>query len=331
MESCTKCGQELGVGAFCPGCGQPVDGWRTGTAERPAVDVSPVPATPPPTRPTPPRPVVPVVPPPAPSLPREGARYPLFADEVPDATSAHHLPPATARHQPTHQAPHRRRTPAWLPWAAGLAALLLVAGVGVGLLTAGDDADPADQAEGAADATSSATDGPSASDQPSGEPGDLARLASAQVPATAPPNQDISGNMVRYEARNMLDGVRQTCWRMPGDGTGDELTFQLADPTTLTSVGLVNGYAKLAKVSGGRPLDWYHGNRRVLRVEWVFDDGSTVRQSLADSRRMQSVEVDPVTTQTVRLRLVEVSAPGRGRAARNNTAISDVSLVGSSA
>jgi hypothetical protein len=137
--------------------------------------------------------------------------------------------------------------------------------------------------------------------------------------------------MVRYEGRNMLDGVAQTCWRMPGDGTGSEIALQLPGPTTISSVGLVNGYAKIARDASGRRLDWYHGNRRLLRIEWVFDDGTTVRQSLDDTRRMQSVDVDPVTTQTVRLRLVEVSRPGSGPAARDNTAISDVSLIGAPA
>ncbi len=111
----------------------------------------------------------------------------------------------------------------------------------------------------------------------------MARLATVQVPATAPPNQDVSGNMVRYEGRNMLDGVAQTCWRMIGDGTGKEITLTLEKPTRLTTVGLINGYAKIARDGRGKALDWYHGNRRVLTVEWTFDDGTTVTQDLADT------------------------------------------------
>ncbi len=157
----------------------------------------------------------------------------------------------------------------------------------------------------------------------------VARDATARVPATAPPNQDVDGNMVRYEARNMLDGVPTTCWRMAGDGTGKVITFDLAAPTRLTKVGLVNGYAKTATDQRGRTLDWYHGNRRVLAVEWTFDDGTTVTQDLRDTKKMQTQRVDPVTTEHVRLRLVSVSPPGHGRAARNYTPISDVTLQGS--
>jgi hypothetical protein len=305
MESCASCGHALGVGRFCTNCGHPVgtpatdDDWRTGTAERPAVEPYDAPPTP-------------VEAPPA---PRETTR------------SAHRQ--------------HRDRRPL-LPWVAGFAALALVAALGGWLLAGGDDAD-----EQAVDPTTSGpasrTPTPTPSDTPSptptkttatpapGKPEDVARLATATVPATAPPNEDVSGNLVRYEARNMLDGVPETCWRMPGDGSGTEITFELDSPTRLTEVGLVNGYAKTARDGGGNPLDWYHGNRRVLQVEWVLDDGTAIPQTLDDTRELQVVEIEPVTTSTVVLRLVSVSAPGTGRAARNYTPISDVSLVGSPA
>jgi hypothetical protein len=42
---------------------------------------------------------------------------------------------------------------------------------------------------------------------------------------------------------------------------------------------------------------------------------------------MQTVDVS-VTTTTVQLRLLQVSAPGTGRARRDYTAVSDVTLVG---
>jgi hypothetical protein len=126
----------------------------------------------------------------------------------------------------------------------------------------------------------------------------------------------------------MLDGLPDTCWRMAGDGTGAELRFQLAAPTELTRVGLINGYAKKARV-GGRSLDWYLGNRRVLAAQWVFDDGTTVDQPLGVTKQMQTIDLgDPVTTSTVTLRLAAVSSPGTGPSARDYTAVSEVTLVG---
>jgi hypothetical protein len=125
-----------------------------------------------------------------------------------------------------------------------------------------------------------------------------------------------------------VDGALDTCWRMAGDATGTVLTFELDQPTTLSRVGLVNGYAKTA-FSGGRRFDWYAGNRRVVSVDWIFDDGSSVSQSFSGSRAMQTEPIDPVTTATVRLEITAVSPPGHGRAARDDTAISEVTLVGS--
>jgi hypothetical protein len=105
------------------------------------------------------------------------------------------------------------------------------------------------------------------------------------------------------------------------------LTFRLDRATTLSKVGLINGYAKTA-TSGGRTYDWYQGDRRVLSVDWTFDDGTTVSQSLAETRDMQTQTIPAVTTSTVQVRITSVSEPGRGPAARNDTAISEVSLVG---
>lgn len=302
MKHCVSCGHELGVGRFCTNCGHPIGrapsepgvrsdvGWRTGTAERPAVPTAP--------------------------------RFPLFADEVP-----------TAAPEVSAYAEHRRPRPPWGMWALVAVVLVLLAGLGIWLLTGDGDSDlagraaPAGVAETTAGSSPPAT-GPGAEPAPA-EPSDVTAGASVDAPATAPPGQDVSGNPVDYEPDNMLDGVPETTWRMPGDGSGTEIVLTLPAATQLRTVGLVNGYAKTATDARGRELDWYHGNRRVERVEWVFDDGTTVGQDLQDTTELQSVDVE-VTTTTITLRLVTVSAPGTGRAARDYTAISDLSLVGAS-
>jgi hypothetical protein len=352
MKFCVKCGNELGIGRFCTNCGHPVDspaspaaspvppglGSRTDTAERPAVPApqptSPLPTSPPPTTPPPPTqpaqpPLPPRTPPPVPagSVPPAGPRFPLYADEVTHPVGS--TPPTAPTTPTTPLAPthHRRRRP-WALWAAVAVVLVLVAGVGIWLRPGADgDGDGTDGTGGGGRSQPATGTSPSGAG-PSTQAGDLTSQSTVEVPATAPPNQDTAGETVRYVGANMLDGVPETCWRMPGDGTGEEITITLPGETTLRRVGLINGYAKSARDAAGRELDWYHGNRRVQTVEWVFDDGTTLTQDLDDTTALQSVDIDDVTTSTITLRLVSVSPPGKGRAGRDYTAISDVSLVG---
>jgi hypothetical protein len=168
---------------------------------------------------------------------------------------------------------------------------------------------------------------PSPTATPTGTAEDVAGLAVASAPAHAPAGVDLDGRPVTFEPANMVDGDPQTCWRTIGDATTMVLTFTLDQPTQISRVGMVNGYAKVA-FSGGRRYDWYHGHRRVLVATWIFDDGTTVGQHLTDTMAMQTMKVTPVTTRRVRLRIDAVSPPGRGPASRNETAVSEVSLVG---
>jgi hypothetical protein len=349
--TCANCRAEVGDAAYCPQCGHavlspqsapPTPGGRpdrrSDTSERPVTRA-------------------PVEPPHAVTTPGP-PRYPLYADDTTDSVEAHVDPDARPVAPPPAQPTsyldgedldhdyERRMVPAWLPWVLVAVMLFLVAVGGAWLLVSPDGDDSAtaaptssasasqDTSEEPAPPSSSAAEEPSSSAPPPSEtvppsdPVDVAASATANAPAAAPPNEDAFGNRTTYVAANMLDGRADTCWRMAGDGTGVELTFQLAAPTTMTRVGLINGYAKNAVV-GGRNLNWYVGNRRVLSAQWVFDDGTTVDQPLGATKTMQTVDLGgPVTTTVVRLRLVAVSSPGTGRSARDYTAVSEVTLVG---
>lgn len=317
MEFCAGCGHRLSVGRFCTNCGRPIVAPEPAgdTVQRPEVQV---PSSPPPAY-----------------TPPQAARYPLFSDEPYAAPPTIAPPPAPPSYRPAPPRP-RRDGPSFLAVAMIVVILMLVAVIGGLLLFSGGDEDQADDpstVDGTAQSESSqpskprkSPSGPADAPPPSDGVQDVASYATATAPSTAKPNLDTRGNMVRYDASNMVDGVPATCWRTPGDGTGLELTFTFPQPVELTEVGLINGYAK----SSGA-LDWYVGNRRVQAATWVFDDGTEVPQSLTETRDLQSVGVGPITTTTVVLRLDSVSQPGKGPSARNNTAISDVSLVGSAA
>jgi len=323
MDLCRQCGSELGIGRFCTNCGHPVDQppdelstWRTDTAERPRV----------------------VEPPPVAAVPGS-ARFRLFADDVEAMDDTEQLDPVLPPPLPLADEPrgHRGAPPSWLPWAIGALVMLLVAGFGAWLLFSGvDDPDTAQEARSESTPAEERTPKqdpsppkptPTRSADPGPFAGDLAPFADIFAPPAAAPGLDANGDIVRYVATNLQDGIPETAWRTPGDGTGLSLTFRFDGPSTLSEVGLVNGYAKVAR-DGGGILDWYHGNRRLRAVEWTFDDGTVVRQRLRDTTLLQMVKVDKVETESVTLRLLAVTPPGPGRASRNYTAISEVSFLG---
>lgn len=318
MRYCTNCGHELGVGRYCTNCGHPVDtpgdDWRTETAERAVVPTPPPPSTPPP--------------PPAGALDPPPPRFPLFADEAPQAFDAPEAaataatPVAAAPPPPTS---HRSRGP-WWPWALTGVVLLVVLLIGIRLL--GEDDTDATGSSGRPESSATSSTEPQPSDDEPSESestDDPLRDATVTVPATAPPGLDSAGNRTTYVGANMLDGDPATAWRMGGDGTGREIVVTLSEESHLRTVGLINGYAKTAVGAGGGTIDWYRGNRRIEKVEWAFDDGTTITQDLTDTNEVQSVDVD-VTTSTVTLRLLAVSAPGRGPNGRNFTAVSELSV-----
>lgn len=342
MPVCAKCGHEFDIGRFCTNCGHPLDApvdndagldlWRSDTAERLDTAERGTHAAEP--TDTAERPAVPgrhagrapLIPPPPP--PDTSARFPLFADQ------------ATTAERPQPDDSEQSHRP-WLAWVAGAAALLLVAVLGAWLLFGDDESDPnlvAGEPTGtpAGKAPQHKPTKPKKTQQkttaPKPErPVDVTSQATAAVPATAESSTDLDGNVVGYQARNMLDGVPTTCWRMPGDGSDETITVELAKATRLTSVGLINGYAKTDTDASGNPLDWYAGNRRILAVEWTFDDGSVVTQDLSETRQLQRMKIEPATTSTVELRLLTVTPPGEGPARRDYTAISDLALVGTPA
>jgi hypothetical protein len=225
-------------------------------------------------------------------------------------------------------------------WLGAAAVLLVIVLLGAWLLLHGGTASPSagrtspvvprdsqSQPSGSQSPSTSASSSPGSTSAGLGKVADVAGLARATAPSHAPASVDFAGNRVTYVAANLVDGAPDTSWRVAGNATGTVLTFRLDQPTQLTRVGLINGYAKTA-FSAGRRFDWYAGNRRVLSVEWIFDDGSSVSQTFTTTRAMQTQPITPVTTSTIRLRITAVSPPGTGRAARDDTAISEVSLVG---
>ncbi len=214
---------------------------------------------------------------------------------------------------------------------AVVVALVLVIGVlAVLLLTGGEDGgddeaatttEPTTTTESTTTTTTTTTVPPTTVFVPDPATAVPVALVSPVASATAADGVDLSGNPVSYSAANLADGVNSTAWRVDGDGVGQTITLQLAQPVYVTEVGLIPGYDKVDPVDG---TDRFYENRRVRAVRWTFDGGVSVDQAFADTRDLQVTQVSPTLTRTVRVTILETTSPG----GRDFTPISELAVRG---
>lgn len=156
--------------------------------------------------------------------------------------------------------------------------------------------------------------------------------ASVEITAVAASCQRESGvdqasQPVEYRPEFVFDEDEQTAWQcVDTDGAGETLTFDLREQVAISELGLIPGYAKTDPHEG---TDWYPLNRRLTEVQWRFDDGEPLTQTLdpnPDLREMQTISLDePRTTSTLTLEIVSsVLAPDGNR---NNIAVTEVEIT----
>jgi hypothetical protein len=221
--------------------------------------------------------------------------------------------------------------------AAALVALLVLGACGGGDDDGGDDASTggelgeaigADEGGGPDQSTSSTVDDgadgattSTTSAPPTTPPTPVALpITGAVVPGSAPAGIDACSQPVSYDSPHLVDGLADSAWRMPGDATGQWLSFPLDGSHRVLTVSVLPGYAKVDPCDGA---DRWSENRRPTSVTWRFDDGTEVTQVLADSPTVQLMPVD-ATTATVSLRIDGVTADPL----RDFTAISEVAVQG---
>ena len=228
--------------------------------------------------------------------------------------------------------PARRERPAWLVPAllAGLVVVLLLSAYGIGQLVSGNLSGTQvaqEKPDGVVIGEDGSTGTPSQSPthKPQGKKysgnTDAAGVGGASASCESKSGVDSAGNKVRYDPGNVYDEDMTTAWRCDGDGSGEKLTIELADPTKIGEVGLIPGYAKTDPRSG---VDRYAENDRIRKVRWVFDDGTAVEQTFdtsAKNRSMQTMRI-PVT----KADRVVVEILGAERGPRNTVAVSEVRI-----
>jgi serine/threonine protein kinase len=203
-----------------------------------------------------------------------------------------------------------------LPWILlGLLLLVALGGGGFLLLSSNEETPaPIDNVVNNKDDDGAGKTEP----QPPSGPIEAATITAS---STSADGVDAGGNPVSYGATNAIDGDPTTTWRTNGDGTGQTLTLEFGEPIHVTKVGLIPGYAKIDPVDN---TNRFLEERRVLGVEYLFDDGTVIPQSFREVPRLQFTNVDDVVTESVTIRITSTSAPG----ARDFTPVSEVEVQG---
>ncbi len=127
--------------------------------------------------------------------------------------------------------------------------------------------------------------------------------------ATRPDSIDSCGKPTDYSPINVLDGRFDSAWITVGSGGGQSLDFTIRKGVTISTVGLVPGYAKQDPCSGS---DRFFDMRRIAEVGWSFDGGDEIIQELdVDSATMQTIDLPaPVGATTVTMTIRVTTPPG---------------------
>lgn len=135
-----------------------------------------------------------------------------------------------------------------------------------------------------------------------------------------PDSQDGAGEPVSFAAKNLMDGVNSTAWRVNGNGLGVTITLTFGHKVHVTSVGLIPGYDKIDPVTHENR---FVQNRRVTSARWSTAQGSLANQTFIDKQTMQVMKFEANAT-TLRITITGSTA-SRGR---DYTAISEVQVKG---
>ncbi len=148
-------------------------------------------------------------------------------------------------------------------------------------------------------------------------------IARATASNTAQSSLDSQGNPVTYGADNAVDGILDTTWRVPGTGIGESLRLEFAAPIVIEEVQIIPGYAKIDPYDG---TNRFLQNRRIRRVRLEFSDGTSTEAQLIEQMTLQPIQVASVTTDFVRIVVLETTDPG-ATDGRDFTAISEVVVL----
>jgi hypothetical protein len=117
----------------------------------------------------------------------------------------------------------------------------------------------------------------------------------------------ISSSSPDSEPQLAFDGTLDTAWQVSGDGVGEFILLEFDEGVTIQDIQMVPGFDATDPESGANLFTQY---RRVRSVRLEFSDGSSTEATLASFATFQSVLMNPVTTSSVKMTILETTEPG---------------------
>lgn len=138
------------------------------------------------------------------------------------------------------------------------------------------------------------------------------------------PNRVTSaGKNVSFSGDMVVDKMEMTSWGIPGDGSGESITFEWDQPVSIYHLGIGGGYSPEA---ASEMTDY--DSRQPTKVLWKFDDGSTYEQRFGNLNGIQQVDPlnKPRRVSKVTMTIQETSTP-KG-SSDSNTYVNEIAILG---
>jgi hypothetical protein len=128
-----------------------------------------------------------------------------------------------------------------------------------------------------------------------------------------------------YDVTNLVDGQRDTAWRVAGQGRGSFITLEFPFPVAIRQIDIIPGYAKVDPCNTN--YDWCLRNHIPWNVTIELSSGAKLDYSLQDTCEWQNLLLDDLETRWIRLTIID-SYPNKVSHYADFAAVSEIKVHG---
>lgn len=146
----------------------------------------------------------------------------------------------------------------------------------------------------------------------------------AEASASAETITSSFGEAITYGPENLIDGVHDTAWCVPGDGYGHYVRLVFDQPVPIAAVTFIPGYDKIDHNTGE---DRFKENRRIRAVRLSFPNASPYEIALTGIARQYHVVTLPTVVETDSVWIEPLQTTKASRPERDYTCMSEAGVI----